>query len=414
MYSTSDVTIIIPTYCPTVESLDWFAECLESALEQGCPISIASDASPKPVGRIIDELWESRISYTRIIEHRGVSFARNVATNNVKTDLIFPLDCDDTLRLGAIEELVNIYDGTPLYSDVRKFGEEDEPHYRLLDFDCKHIYEKVGLASVGVLHSKKQWESIGRWNEHIDFYEDGEYNARLMLTYCGKHYPQPLINYRIHTGQRTRINKGRSAQQARYILSVIKEYPDMAGGCCGKGRKKKDFNSGADLGSALRSSKMTSIADLPGMQGDRVLAVYVGGKGGAKHYYKGTVTGYPYKVKYGDYYYVDPKDAKYDGDKVLRTLFIRVQKDGAKAKEVKPKSEKPQMFSRTPREDTVKKPVVEATKTNRRPLPDIVNLRWQREIRHMEFTPEEASRLLAIEKSGKHRVKVVTHLQKFL
>ena len=212
-----DVTIIIPAYCPTEESLVWFEECLESALSQGCFVSIASDDSPKSIYGIIYELWDDKISFVQIPEHRGVSYARNAATENAQTDLIFPLDSDDTLRLGAIEELVNIYDGTPLYPDVRKFGDEDIPHYNLLEFDCRHVYEKVGLASVGVLHSKEHWKSVGGWNEHIDFYEDGEYNARLMLSYCGKRYPQPLINYRIHAGQRTRINKGRSAQQARYI-----------------------------------------------------------------------------------------------------------------------------------------------------------------------------------------------------
>ena len=160
MYSVEDVTIIIPAYCATDESLVWFAECLESALSQGCYVSIASDASPRSVYGIIKEFWDPKISFSKVSEHRGVSFARNRAVRHSQTDLIFPLDGDDTLRLDAIAELVDIYDGMPLYPDVRKFGNEDIPHYELLEFDCRHLYEKVGLASVGVLHSKSNGERL--------------------------------------------------------------------------------------------------------------------------------------------------------------------------------------------------------------------------------------------------------------
>lgn len=407
MYSTSDVTIIIPAYCPTQESLVWFEECLESALVQGCYVSIASDASPKAVYEIVHDLWDSRISFCRMPEHVGVSAARNIATVDVQTKLIFPLDGDDTLRIGAIQELVDIYEGIPLYPDVRKFGEENIPHYQLLDFNCDHLYKKVGLASVGVLHEKEQWKTVGGWNEYIDFYEDGEYNARLMLTYCGKHYPFPLINYRIHSGQRTKTNKGRSVAQIKKILAVIQEHPNM---CCGKNKRRGALNEGASLAAVSRSSKM-NISSLPGTQGERVLVLYTGGKGGAKHYYKGPATNYPYKVKHGEYYYVDPKDAKMDGDVLSRSLFIRVVRstDKIKETEVTPASEQ-----RTARTAVAKDPVESTPMPVRPPLPDIRNLKWAAEIRHMDFAPDEAAKLLKIEKEGQGRVRVMNHLKKFI
>lgn len=413
MYSTNDVTILIPAYCRTKESLGWFEECLESALKQESFINIVSDASPVPVNEVVHDLWDERISYQRLPEHRGVSFARNRAARDTNTALQIPLDCDDTFTDDAVERLVEAFDGTPLYPDVCKFGEEDVPHYQLLEFDCNLVYQKVGLASVNVLHTREQWRKVGGWNEYIDFYEDGEYNARLMISFCGKRYPFPLINYRIHSGQRTKTNKGRAGQQAKNILATIKEHPGM---CCGdKARKQSRMLRATSVNPVIRRSEM-NLDEVPGTQGDRVLALYVGGKGISKHYYKGPVTKYPYKVAKGNYYYVDPRDAKLEGDPIGRSLFIRVARDV-------PVESKPEKVERVPREaPKVEKTPVEAEKKEsvmfkkkaEETLPDINGLRWAKEIRHMDFSPYQAKELLKIEKAGKERVKVIAHLEKFL
>jgi len=411
MYSVNDVSIIIPVYCRTKESLGWFEECLESALKQDCFIEIVSDASPVPVTEVVHDLWDERMSFQRLSEHRGVSFARNRAARDVNTALQIPLDCDDTFTDDAIERLVGAFDGTPLYPDVCKFGDEDIPHYQLLEFDCSLVYQKVGLASVNVLHTREQWRKVGGWNEYIDFYEDGEYNARLMISFCGKRYPFPLINYRIHSSQRTKINKGRAGQQAKNILSAIKEQPGM---CCGKARKQSRMLA-TKVNQVIRRSTM-NIDEVPGTQGDRVLALYVGGRGASKHYYKGPVTKYPYKVAKGNYYYVDPRDTKLEGDPISRSLFIRVARDV-------PAEPKPEKVERVPREaPKVEKTPVEAKKVEsvmfkkkaEETLPDIQALRWAKEIRHMDFTPEQSRELLKIERAGKGRVKVIAHLEKYL
>ena len=410
MYLAGDVTIIIPVYCRTDEEVKWFGECLESALKQECPVVIVSDASPKPVNKVIYDLWETRMSFQRIPEHRGVSHARNVAANLVSTDLMLPLDCDDTLRSGAVKDLVEAFDGTPLYPDLCKFGTEEVLHYQLLEFDCKHLYTKVGLASVNVLHEKRQWRKVGGWNEHIDFYEDGEYNARLMLSYCGQRYPAPLVNYRIHPSQRTNTNKGRSGYQAKKILEITRGYPSM---CCGDKARKKQRIMAASATNVLRRNEMEA-EKLPGTQGDRVLALYTGGKGGGKHYYRGPATNWPYKVKHGEFYYVDPTDTKFEGDPLSKSLFIRVVRDLDKSL-----PEEEEVIVREPRKMEVVKTPVESKKPaffkpEEEPLPDINSLRWSAEIRHMDFSPEQAEKLLKIEEAGKGRVKVIKHLKKYL
>jgi hypothetical protein len=255
------------------------------------------------------------------------------------------------------------------------------------------------------------------------FYEDGEYNARLMLTYCGRRYPVPLVNYRMHPYQRTKKNRDIENQQARMILGVIKEYKGM---CCGKkarsgmGAEAASPPSGLEMAAAAtqfrqRRNTEMSIEDLPGTQGDRILAQYVGSEGAAKHYYRGLVSQYPYKVAYGGYYYVDPRDAKEPQDRVSKSLFVVSRQPAAPEVVVtetfqEAETEAETEAERKPRTSPEKQPVT-AEKVEE-PLPDINNLKWLSEIRHMDFDPDTARKLYAIEKKGKGRVKVLGYLER--
>ena len=215
------VSVIIPAYCDTSQKVDWLLECIESVVKQDAEIIIYDDGSPSNV--TIDlMMFGNRVRYYRG-DQVGVSHARNEAVKLATCELILPLDCDDKLHPNAISRLLSVWDGeTPVYPDVAKFGAENVPHYALLDFSCDHILKHVGFSSVNVLHRKKQWESIGGWNEELDFFEDGEYNARLFSKYCGKRFPEPLVMYRIHDSQRTVKYKKQSAYYANKIMQMIR------------------------------------------------------------------------------------------------------------------------------------------------------------------------------------------------
>ena len=58
----------------------------------------------------------------------------------------------------------------------------------------------------------------------------------------------------------------------------------------------------------------------------KVLSVYIGGQGRAKHYYQGSVSKQPYKVSYGDYLYVDERDSRSKDNVGSRSLLVRVEK----------------------------------------------------------------------------------------
>jgi len=307
------VSVIIPVYCRDESSLVWLEECLRSVEEQECDVVVYNDGSTVDIASVTDNCRiDTLLTGDRNI---GVAFARNVAAKHVNTELLVPLDCDDRFRSDAIEKLLNEWNGVPVYPDVAKFGIESFPHYELLDFHCDHIVSHVGFSSVNVLHSRDQWKTIQGWNETLDFYEDGEYNARLFSQFCGVRLPEPLVEYRQHEQQRTKQYRSRSAAYARNILSSIRRL-DMACKGCGSRKaspdaiSRQDFRQAATQPAPAMKAATVDPNTLPGEVDGRVLAQYIGGKGKGKHYYQGSATKFSYKVTYGDYVYADPADVR--------------------------------------------------------------------------------------------------------
>lgn len=409
------VSIIVPVYCRNEQDLAWLGECLASVEGQADEIVIWDDGSP------VDVVAPSKYACGKG-DHKGVSAARNSAVRLARTDLIFPVDCDDVLVPDAISTMLAHWDGVPMYSDVYKFGVDNIPHYQLLDFNCDILAKKVGIAGVGVLHSKQQWEAVGGWDERLDFYEDGEYNARLFLNYCARHVRLPLYGYRSHANQRTKLNEHRSVQMMRKVLAMVQDYErSMTMGCPGCGpRRTRPTNprpvtatrSSSDRG---RGSFQQRVAELPGSSGDgKVFAHYIGGAGKGTHYYRGPVTRFAYKVRHDDIVSgVDPRDTSDpdDPNRAQRSLLVRVKKEEPAPPTPIPT---PAPVRRAPKQELARVPVEEKAETVVEELadvPDISNIPY-RKLVTLDIDPEMAARLLEIEKVGRARVKHLAYLRR--
>lgn len=417
-HSVHKVSVIIPVYVTTADGLVWLRECLESVRKQTYPVEISAvdDGSTMDVASVFADYG---LSYYKQ-SNQGVSVARNVATEMATSELILPLDCDDRLKINAVAKLVDAWKGIPIYPDIEKFGELNVPHYVLLDFDCDYVYRYVGYTSVNVLHAKSQWQQIGGWDPKITFYEDGEYNARLLGTFCGEHLKEPLVEYRIHSGQRTKTTTDQKLY-AKKVLMQVRSY-DMP--CPGCGKKRSISNASKTnksvavpsnvTGSRSEATMFVSDASVPLEFEGKVLATYVGGKGKGAHYYKGLVSREVRRVKFGDTVYVDPRDARDAEDVASTKLYVRMKLDPAiaQAKKVAPaQAEKasPAVVKRAPRahEDVAKTPVTEPKVVE---VPDIYNMTLK-EIGAMDIDAATATELLAAEKNGRNRTKVIAILQ---
>lgn len=325
MLSVSSITVIIPVYCTTQESLVWLDECLASVTKQGCEVVVYDDGSPISTKGIISK-YNVVASYGST--NKGVSYARNRAIELAQTDIIIPLDCDDVMVENAVANLLTVYDGViPVYPDIYKFGLETVAHYPLLEFDCSLLTKYIGFTSVNILHRKAQWEAIGGYDETIDFYEDGEYNARLMGTFCGKRLPFPVIGYRMHESQRTKSYNAVSKQYAVKLLDQVRRYK-MACSSCGNKRKTANLGSVQTFSGAQGGVSITIGAvpvNMPTMMNGMQLAQYVGGEGKARHYYNGYVSKKPYKVLFGDYLYADPRDLRDLSNTSNPSLLIKIE-----------------------------------------------------------------------------------------
>lgn len=408
-----DVSIIIPAYIRADRELDWLKECIDSAQKQNCEIVVYNDGSP------IDP-YELLTNYPVIYEHgerkHGAAYARNRAAELATKELILPLDCDDRLVDGAVGKLLSAWDGeVPVYPDVSKFGDVYDEHYVLLDFDCDWVYTYVGFSSVNVLHKREYWRTLGGWDESLEFYEDGEYNARLFSQWCGRRLPEPLVEYRQHPAQRTNIYKKQSNAYARLILAKSRRL-NMACKGCGKKRAKAMAarNNPSTVARATTVEEAIAMASsLPGELDGKVLAVYTGGKGMGKHYYQGPSTKYPYKVQHGDTIYVDIEDTQ---EHIGKSLFQRVkgaQVESAptpsQAQAPKEKTEKEEKSRVAKALDVVRTPVIEKHEAHD-DLPDIHNL-TTKQIMALDLDYDTARQLLIAEKRGKKRKKVSKYLE---
>jgi hypothetical protein len=403
-----DVTIIIPAYVTDDQSLGWLYECVQSALNQDCQVVVYDDCSRLDIEKLKSDF--NNVGNLRVFKgtsHKGVSYARNRAVEYATTNLILPLDCDDILADGTVEKLLNLWSGTPVYPDLSKFGITEVPHYRLLDFSCDLLQKKLGISSVNVLHSVDQWRSVGGWDEHLDLYEDADYNAKLMLMYCGMNLHEPLVRYRQHDSQRTRRIKDTniSVDIARDILNGLRR---LTVGCPSCGGKRRSASS-----AVVKQVAPVAPESLPGTQDGRVLALYIGGKGQATHYYRGVSTKFAYKVKYGEYYYVDPSDATGSQTPGRRSLFVLVEKPATVVKVEEQKLQ--EVVVRTPVQDTVRTPVVDVptvgTSAVEDNLPDVANMSYN-DLKNVELDEDGLSKLLVREESGRGRKGIINYLKK--
>lgn len=408
------VSVIIPAYVRNDTDVKMLNECIDS-IPSSYEIVVCDD------GSLIDYSIDG-VVHVRT-EHRGKSHARNTAVEYAHGPLIFPLDADDMLVPGALDALVALWEGIPLYPDLIKFKGAEQKEYTLLDFDCDLIMRKC-VSSVNVLHSKEQWAAVGGWDESVEFYEDWEYNARLMSTFCGRHVSKPLVMYRIHPGQSVAAYKRTESWHAANIRAILRRKGVGTMGCCGKHRNSVTSSKSSPKSANTMLSNTAAINPtrtvghktvmIPNVTEEgKAVVKYVGGQGMGRHYYRGPKTRYPYKVMHGQIMIVDDRDAVNPGQP--GSLFVRVSQAKMPAKSVADKTddvggvdENVSVTERKPRQSPPKRATtVDSISISDMTIGEIVAMA-------SSLTPGEAARLLEEEKDGKNRVGAIKVLEKIV
>lgn len=396
MISPFDVTIIIPIYIKSQEYIGYLDECVKSCLATGARLLGYDDGSPI-------EYTQDNLEIIKCKENKGVSFARNELVKHVETHLFIPVDADDVVKPNYIEEMLKVYKNKPVYTDMFKFGSENQVHYTFEDFDRTKMSSIPGLCTTSVLQSVEMWYTIGGWNNETDYLEDIEYNHKLFMRFGGTHVKLPLYGWRKHDQQRTKINSSRRREQLQKILQNLGD-DNMGCPTCG-GKRRTVTNANRTATTTMTVPVGDKLLGLPLMMEGNVLVQYISGKGLAKHY-KDLRDGTHRKLKYGDYSYI-PEDC-IDQD------FLRVVKTPQKEEVVNTVAEKveaiPEAYKLT------REPIAEVKTIERKPVlyPDLpmpLNEMSIVEMRKISLTKPQAKVLLEEEVKGRDRAKFVEHFK---
>jgi glycosyltransferase involved in cell wall biosynthesis len=133
--------------------------------------------------------------------NRGPSAARNVGIRQARADIVFTLDCDDTIEPTFLAETVPLLRASPpevaaVFTDIRLTGAESGVVPRYFNrFDLLF----TNTISSGLVLRKASWSAVGGYDESMrEGYEDWDFSLRLARAgYRGVEIAKPLYIYYI-------------------------------------------------------------------------------------------------------------------------------------------------------------------------------------------------------------------------
>jgi len=133
--------------------------------------------------------------------NRGPAAARNTGIRRARADIVFALDCDDTIEPEFLAETVSVLHGSPpdvgmVFSDLRLAGAESGLVSRYFNrFDLLF----TNTLSSGLVMRRDAWLAAGGYDEAMrSGYEDWDFSLRLAEAgYRGLRIARPLYIYHI-------------------------------------------------------------------------------------------------------------------------------------------------------------------------------------------------------------------------
>lgn len=199
-------SIVIPCY----NAGDLLSEAVESALAQtysDLEIIIVDDGSTDARTQAV--LETAQWPRTTIIRqpNAGPAAARNRAVREASGEFILPLDADDKIAPGYVEQAVAVLEHRPevgvVYCKAMRFGAESGP-WRLPAYSLRELVID-NVIFVTAMYRKADWEKVGGYNERLRHgVEDYEYWVKIVG--LGREVVQLddyLFFYRIQNASRT-------------------------------------------------------------------------------------------------------------------------------------------------------------------------------------------------------------------
>jgi glycosyltransferase involved in cell wall biosynthesis len=174
----------------------------------------------------------------------GAGFARNAGLAHARAPLVCFLDADDILVPNALEAMAQAYldsDGRYIYGDWVHLEDEtrlDGPavlHYTP-EYDPQ-LWLEGAQHAVTCLLPTDDVRAVGGFDENLPAWEDWDLLIKLAIAgVCGQRLAQPLLVYRLESGQRRKVGDAKEAELLAAIRDRYYTYGTGAkqmGSCCG-------------------------------------------------------------------------------------------------------------------------------------------------------------------------------------
>lgn len=197
--STASVSIVIPCFNHGEFLLEAIAS-VERCAPNECELLIVNDGSTQP--HTVDTLEKLKQQGYRVIDqpNRGLASARNRAIAAAQGCYILPLDADNRLRYGYIEQSVHILKTQPaigvVYSDCQEFGLRTRRRV-VPQFNLEAQLRGPSIDACAVFR-KQLWVDCGGYDPTLRAWEDWEFWVHAAkLGWQFHHLPEALFDYRV-------------------------------------------------------------------------------------------------------------------------------------------------------------------------------------------------------------------------
>jgi glycosyltransferase involved in cell wall biosynthesis len=219
------VSIIVPCY----NQAKYLTEALDSVLKQTYPhweCIIVNDGSTDETFKTAEQYCNNdrRFKYVEK-ENGGLANARNYGIKESEGEFILPLDADDKIGAGYIEEAVEILNKNPeigiVYCEVEFFGAKTGK-WKLPDFSINRILTKNIIPSCAMFRKSDFLKTKGYNPNMIYGWEDWDFWLLLIELGKGvKKIPFTHFYYRIKHNESMLNNLGLSENKMNQSLNTI-------------------------------------------------------------------------------------------------------------------------------------------------------------------------------------------------
>lgn len=207
--------------------LDQAVQSILSQTYSNLELLVVDDYSEPPATKFLKDVKDRRLRVIRSQEKIGIGKALNLGISAAKGELIARMDADDISRPSRLETQVAFLNRNPSVVACGTYVETFGNHSRIISLPrtdkwCRlMLLDSPCFAHPSVVFRRRAFFAVDGYNSEFDGAEDYEFWCRLVEHGLFANIDKPLVKYRIHAAQTTRLTAQRTRQLRREISNEL-------------------------------------------------------------------------------------------------------------------------------------------------------------------------------------------------